>query len=104
MKGEGVLWSPPCRRQGPDGSAFDKGQALADSTRVSARRAGVRRSLDLASGWWKAARSGPRRPRMSSAGTRCPADRRLGGRRRRHRLVRRGTESPQRDGLAATGY
>jgi len=38
-----VLWSP-------DGSACDKGQALADSTRASARRAGVRQSLDLASG------------------------------------------------------
>jgi len=55
--------------------------------------------------WWKAARSGPRRPRMPSAGTRSPVDRRRGGRSRRHRLVRRRnrvalTRRPGRDRLS----
>ena len=84
-----VLWSLPCRRQVPDGSACDKGQALADSTRASARRAGVRRSLDLASGLvegreiWAAAAAHTER------GYALPRGPTLTGRGRRHRLVRR---------------
>ncbi|HVC98899.1 MAG TPA: hypothetical protein VND64_34860, partial [Pirellulales bacterium] len=54
--------------------------------------------------WWKAARSEPRRPRMPSAGTRCPADRRRPPGAAATGWFDVGTESPQRDGLAATGY
>ena len=99
-----VLWSPPCRRQGPNGSACDKGQALADSTRASARRAGVRRSLDLASGLvegreiWAAAAAHAER------GYALPRGPTSTGRSRRHRLVRRRNRVASRDGLAATGY
>jgi len=54
--------------------------------------------------WWKAARSEPRRPRMPSAGTRCPADRRRPAGAAATGWFGVGTESLQRDGLAATGY
>ena len=54
--------------------------------------------------WWKAARSGPRRPRMPSAGLRCPVNRRRPAGAAATGWFDVGIESPQRTDLAATGY